>query len=333
MPAKIQRNDFISFARGFAILTIVFYHYIIKTVGLPGVVIQLANLGGGGVHLFIFASGFGLTFSSYKGYFSFLKKRFVSVLIPYYVTIVLIFCLSILFKVYMPSWPAFLSHIFLYKMFIEKYVGSYGTQFWFISTIIQFYLLFPLIKAFTVKLKPLHALTISLLLSLSYSLIVAILGYSSLRVWNSFFLQYLWEFVLGMVVAQTGLLNHMEKIKNWLWVLGCLISYLIMFVMVKYWPFYGKNLNDVFSFAGYFCVAVLAYKMASSIDVVKKVIFWVTGFSYALFLIHMLVFNINAKFVFDTIYLKSIIIIFLQSLLLAWIYNFLLTFILSRLKP
>ncbi len=36
--------------------------------------------------------------------------------------------------------------LFLYKMFDNDLIGTYGYQLWFISTIIQFYLLFPLIR-------------------------------------------------------------------------------------------------------------------------------------------------------------------------------------------
>lgn len=37
---------------------------------------------------------------------------------------------------------ALFSHIFLYKMFVSDYEMSFGGQLWFISTIIQFYIVF-----------------------------------------------------------------------------------------------------------------------------------------------------------------------------------------------
>ena len=41
----------------------------------------------------------------------------------------------------------------------------------------------------------------ALAISILWSTIVGLLGYAEERVWNSFFLQYLWEFCLGMELA------------------------------------------------------------------------------------------------------------------------------------
>lgn len=79
----------------------------------------------------------------------------------------------------------------------------------FVLTIIQFYLLWPLLlKLFNKSTGVIYALLISLL----WTTIVAMLGKSDVRVWNSFFLQYLWEFVLGMYLAKCYKLN--AKIVN-----------------------------------------------------------------------------------------------------------------------
>lgn len=97
------------------------------------------------------------------------------------------------------------SHLFLFKMFVEKYEYSMGGQMWFISTIIQFYLFWPLlVKAFkwlSNKQKYLP-LIVGLVISTMWATLVVILHKESLRIWNSFFLQYLWEFMLGMFLAQ-----------------------------------------------------------------------------------------------------------------------------------
>ena len=43
---------------------------------------------------------------------------------------------------------------------------------------------------------------ISLVISYTYAVVIVLIGKSELRVWNSFFLQYLWEFILGMYFAE-----------------------------------------------------------------------------------------------------------------------------------
>ena len=53
---------------------------------------------------------------------------------------------------------------------------------------------------------------ISLLISLVWATVTTYLGIDDERIWNSFFLQYLWEFVLGMWLAKIYF-EHPEKIK------------------------------------------------------------------------------------------------------------------------
>lgn len=42
----------------------------------------------------------------------------------------------------------------------------------------------------------------ALAISLAWSTVVGVLGYEEMRPWGSFFLQYLWEFCLGMWIAE-----------------------------------------------------------------------------------------------------------------------------------
>ena len=73
-------------------------------------------------------------------------------------------------------------------MFFNDLENSFGGQMWFVSTIIQFYLIWPfLLKLFNKSIGVIYALLISML----WATIVAMLGKSDVRVWNSFFLPIL----------------------------------------------------------------------------------------------------------------------------------------------
>lgn len=52
----------------------------------------------------------------------------------------------------------------------------------------------------------------SLIISLLWSTFTTIIGINDQRIWNSFFLQYLWEFVLEMKLAELYY-KHPENIK------------------------------------------------------------------------------------------------------------------------
>ncbi|MDX8405085.1 MAG: acyltransferase, partial [Mariprofundus sp.] len=133
------------FAKGFAILSIVLMHYC--TPYVEGVWSKIIMLGGTGVHLFFVISGFGLGLSLYRlGVLAFYRKRFTKVLLPYYLAIITIFTVNLFYPVYpSDSWYALGGHLFLYKMFDETIENSFGLHFWFISTIVQFYIIFPLL--------------------------------------------------------------------------------------------------------------------------------------------------------------------------------------------
>ena len=139
-----QKITAIDFLKGYSILTIVIFH-LGQALKLPTLMAQLINFGGTGVHTFIFVSGFGLYLSHLRkplSYKVFLRKRFTKIYLPYIVVVAFSALVSLFIPVYNNSLYAFLGHVFLFKMFDEAIIGSYGYQFWFISTIIQLYLLF-----------------------------------------------------------------------------------------------------------------------------------------------------------------------------------------------
>lgn len=142
----MKRLQVVDFLRGFSIFTIVLMH-LVQSYPLPGFLMKATSFGGAGVHVFIFCSGFGLYLSSLHKplvYGNFLKRRFSKVYIPY----VLVVLISALYfgivcgqNVLMPL----LGSVFLFKMFVPSLEHVFGGQMWFVSTIIQFYLFWPLI--------------------------------------------------------------------------------------------------------------------------------------------------------------------------------------------
>lgn len=151
----MKKIEIIDYLRGFSIFTIVLMH-LIQSYPIPQIIRTASSFGGAGVHVFILCSGFGLYLSHLNkplSYINFLKRRFIKVYIPYIAIILLSACIPC----YASSENKFielLSHIFLFKMFNESLEGSLGYQMWFISTIIQFYLLWPiLVKLFMGKHK------------------------------------------------------------------------------------------------------------------------------------------------------------------------------------
>ena len=80
---KSEYYNEIAFLRGFSIITIVLMHFM-QNNALTSIFLKIISIGGTGVHIFFFCSGFGLFLSYMKHpllYTEFIKKRFFKILI------------------------------------------------------------------------------------------------------------------------------------------------------------------------------------------------------------------------------------------------------------
>jgi peptidoglycan/LPS O-acetylase OafA/YrhL len=137
-------------------------------------------------------------------------SRFVKVCVPYFIAVVLWGTWLKISKGVFPT-EAVLSHLLLYKMFSVELDTSLCYPYWFISTIIQFYLVWPLIVRLV---RGFGGAIFPFAISVVWSSLVGILDYEEMRPWGSFFLQYLWEFCLGMWIAERifkGKFNLVDK--------------------------------------------------------------------------------------------------------------------------
>jgi peptidoglycan/LPS O-acetylase OafA/YrhL len=317
-----QKDRFIQFARGFSILTIVLFHYF-RLAPLPYFMAKAVLLGGTGVHVFLFLSGYGLALSRYKSWGGFFKRRFVKVLVPYYVGIVLIFSINVWLRIYPDGIKELLSHLLLYKMFIEPYTRSFGGHFWFISTIIQFYLLFPLLIPLVERLGPIRSIMLAIAISLGYSLLIANMGNAGVRVWNSFFLQYLWEFVLGILIARNQLLPALLK-RPWSVYLALAIFGIgVTAGLAVKGGQTGQIFNDYFAFIGYVAACVILYRIGNRARWLNRFVLWIESFSYSLYIMHMVPLSIYLKFFAQqSLTTGTIIAIFGSALGLALLFDY-----------
>lgn len=197
------------------------------------------------------------------------------------------------------------------KMFVPELESSMGGQMWFVSTIIQFYLAWPLIvKLFNTW----GGVKLALIISLLWSTTVGLLGYAEERVWNSFFLQYLWEFCLGMKMAEIYHDNPKAlEVPRWKYLLTLCVAGVGLTGIMGFagWPW--KLYNDIPSLMGYMSLALIIYKVG--IKPLNRLLEWTNRFSYEWYLVHMLVFDI----IFYCIgYNVPIAVVFVLCLLLSY---------------
>ena len=282
----MKKLEVVSFLRGYAIFTIILMHLVKPAT--TGLLKTVASFGGGGVHVFILVSGFGLYLSHLRHpatYPQFMRKRFTRVYLPYLLVIPLFvayyyFCKGTF------DLTTLCSHVFLFKMFDHTLDTSYAYSLWFISTIIQFYLCWPLIaKLFKGK----WGLPAAIIISLGWATLVGVLGKQGDRAWSSCFLQYLWEFVMGMKLAEI-FHKSPEKIKVpdwWILILTAVVGIALTGLTGKAGGIL-KLYNDIPSLFGYLALALIIYKL--SIPFVNKFFLYTDTIGYEWYLLHGLTF-------------------------------------------
>lgn len=289
----MKKAEAITYAKGISIIAIILCHLIQGFLNVNPIISQAASFAGGGVHTFFLCSGFGLMYSELKkplNFTSFMKKRFVKIYVPYIIIVFVSYFVPYMSPDLENRFMALLSHVFLFKMFVRSFEISFGRQFWYISTIIQFYFAFILLVKLFHKLGKKYFFILCCATSFLWAVIVSLLGYTEVRIWNSFFLQYLWEFALGMVIAaeysQTGKLSF-DKIKTPILAVITVVLFEVYSILSLKGGFL-KSFNDPFSLFAFLGICILLYRFGF----LKRFIMFTSSISYEIYLTHVLIFMI-----------------------------------------
>ena len=300
-----MRYEYINFARGYAIFTIVIFH-VLQRLSLEGLAGKAIEFGGTGVHLFFLLSGLGLSLSVVSkglGLYPFYRRRLVKVWLPYVIALSLSWIAAVTLGLFPDGWEAWLAGVSQAQMFSAGWMESFGGHFWFISTIIQFYIVFPLLNRWLNRAEKAERFWLACLgVSIAWWVLVWVLGKGEYRNWNSFFLQFLWEFALGMVLGRfiqeewdgsrtARLLRHLWQPASWIWwMAGGLFSAALMLVMTLKMGQAGKIFNDIPALFGYGMLSVgIFFFLGRYGQPVLQFFKWVGEISYSLYLVHILV--------------------------------------------
>ena len=286
-----RQLELVNFMKGTAILAIVLFHLVYEYMEVPGILATASKLGGAGIHGFFLCSGFGLTLSQLRRPLAppqFLRRRFAKVYLPYIPVVLLSAALPFLYAGE-DRLTAVASHVLLFKMFVPAYNISFGAQFWFVSTIFQFYFIFPLLERLLKALREGHFLLLCCCASFCWMVFTAATGLHQERVWGSFFLQYLWEFGLGMCLGRRFHGNRLDLSRLKLPAVAAVTAVsLTLYALMALKGGALSAFNDVFGAAAFCGLCFLLYQISCLRPVMSRI----NGFSYELYLIHILIFSV-----------------------------------------
>lgn len=284
-----KRIIVMDYIKGFSIFSIALMHLLVLMKDMPAVIIKLSRIGGTGGHVFFVCSGIGLYLSYLNkktDFFGFIKNRFVKIYLPY---IIIVFITFLLPNQYSGDdrFAALLSHVFLYKMFFPQYQETFGEQFWFVSTIIQLYFLFIPMCRIKEKLNNNKVFfLIFFMISVFWWILCYKLGVADVRVWNSFCLQFIWEFALGFIIAEMFHKGEIFKIRKSLLLIVAVLGIGLQ-AGLAYISETLRLFNDVPGLFGYTALALLLM----DIKPIQWLCIKISNFSYEYYLVHMLVFS------------------------------------------
>lgn len=326
-----NRIEAVDYLKGFSISMIVLMHLAFASLNMTSLTHHIVSLGGTGVHVFFLCSGIGLYLSYLKhpvSFNEFIKKRFFKLYIPYIIIVFISFLIPWMYKGD-DRIIALLSHVFLFKMFVSAYEESFGAQLWFISTIIQFYFAFiPMchIREKVQNKKIYFALFLGL--SICWWITCYLMGVSDVRIWKSFFLQYIWEFALGFLIAEVLYEGKVIKLETRILILTAILGIMLMAIMALISE-QLRLFNDVPGLFGFTSAALLLMKNSN----IKKIFLYVSHFSYELFLIHVFVFRVVFHYLRYSslgIRLFGALMSLIISVVLSYFYNKLCNKIINR---
>lgn len=298
MSGEIQpsRNEFVDLARLLAITAIVVMHYSQPFHIASNTINAAISFAGSGIHVFIFLSGLMLYAKGQESLSVFAQKRLSKIIIPYYLVVSLNYGLSLFIPVYSGSTLyAYLGHIFWYKALDDSIFYSLGFEFWFMSTIIQLYLLFPLLRSLSVRLGSTKVFAGALCISMLWKVMLLIFDKEmgvQMHYWAP---SFLWEFCLGFVAA-----DYLKKgVPFWnirlrtLFAVFSLSSILLILIYTTFPKMIVQEYNDFCFLFLFGTVLVLIYRALKRLPVLLKTVSGFGRYSYYIYLLHGTVISVG----------------------------------------
>lgn len=280
--------------KGLAILSVIFIHVGYFLTSNNQFLFPLSTFGGVGVNIFLFLSGFGLTMSALKKDLSISKfylKRLSKVIIPVWIFLI-IFLLLDKFALGI-TYPTALTIRNFFGFFPQADLfHDINSPLWFITPLVLYYLLFPLL--FRKKIPELTALAFYIIYY--YLLKYFIPDEVNEGVKNLWILHY-WAFPLGILFASilTRLKNYQQfnnlaiKLQNKRLISITLRSF-VLCLMALVWYYFFKNSGvgeDKFTEQLYSIIAMFITIFIFILKPIKNQFLNLLGvFSFELYLLH-----------------------------------------------
>ena len=297
-----NKYDWMDWLRGYAVLMIIFHHWISFLYKQTNVEIidKLVDLiytvSGNSIHLFFVLSGAGLAVSFFTKPLQWNKwfiKRMQRIIIPFWLAVIITYIIINCSHYFIPSFikdsfdiKVLISCITLTRNFYEPAIKFNGSL-WFIPNIVGLYLVFPILITSFSKMNRIVFLFITLCVSYGSILLFMLMGLSVIHQ-HSVFLFFVFEFTFGIYIGHRSVfltINESTKKMILLPLFGFLFYSISYYLVMK--TSWGSNFNQTFTSLGLFFITFPVFFWISRLfPMLFKYFKKISSASYYMYLIH-----------------------------------------------
>jgi hypothetical protein len=297
-----SKCDWMDWLRGYAVLMIIFHHWIsflykqTHVEIIDKLVDLLYTYSGNSIHLFFVLSGAGLAVSYFTKPVQWNKwfiKRMQRIIVPFWIAVIVTYAVINCIHYFIPSFikdsfdiKVLISYITLTRNFYEP-AHDFNLSLWFIPNIVGLYLVFPtLITSFS-KMNRFGFLFITLCVSYCSIVLFMLMGLSVIHQ-NSVFLFFIFEFTFGIYIGYRSVflpINESTKKMVLLLLLGFLFYSISYYLVMK--TSWGGNFNKPFTSLGLFFITFpLFFGISRLFPMLFTYFKKISSASYYMYLIH-----------------------------------------------
>ncbi|OQA47282.1 MAG: Acyltransferase family protein [Bacteroidetes bacterium ADurb.Bin302] len=320
IPLKsIPKNNYewMNNFRGAAALFICIHHWFARLYDDIGIsfidtpIHWFTQATGSVVQLFFVLSGAGLVVSYFKKpvmWSDWAKKRFIKIIIPYWVVVCFTFFLTQLLHHLSPAFFSqvyFMKDLGVYIFLLQNFIPMpfyMVSSLWYIPNIIGLYFVFPLILKFNNKFGTISMLLVSFVVSIGSTALVIMFG-GNPEHHKSVFLFFVFLFALGMVLGQKSTYdqNFLQKISSFKAAIIGLLFYFASWALQQYYS-NGSYFNNALTVLGLLPIGLCFFRVTGN-SIITRIFQKISKCSYYFYLIHVpiLIYIIKpiAKFYMD----------------------------------
>jgi len=292
---------------------------------------KLLHIGSQGIHVFFILSVFFIHLKYLQSKKDFQVFKRVKKLYPQYIiSVIFVLIIYLIYGKNISIFEILINILPIVRNMSEEYIRTINGNWWFLQTLIEFYIFIKITEKLLVKITDLKLILMTLSIYSVYVLFytnIMEVDSRNLNPYSSFFLNYIYDFTIGVLFARFYFLKKLKLDYIYLFFIFGIIFEGLGYAVTKKLGILGYNINDIFFSIGIMFLMLALSKLFLSfkkLDRTKTILVKNTILIYYIYLIHhpiiLIILDLNSginsyTFLIFLYILASIIVVVISILL------------------